>query len=259
MIKSFLKKTWLWKIVLSSEVYSRFKNPTRFKQFKEEFTFYKTFLKSHPYKNDLIFDVGANMGRKSFIFLKLTKKVIAFEPSLTLYQFLKKRFEKENIILFNCALGSSVSTLELFVVEDNEAYNSLNKKHIELTATKRGIANKTNVKAIKVQVDMLENFVQRFGLPKYIKIDVEGYEYEVIKGLKTAVPLLSFEVNLPEFRQEAIDTIAYLQTLSSNKYAYNFTSGFSWLYKNFISAPDAVNFLNNTSHTYLEIYARKKN
>lgn len=258
MIKSLLKKTWLWKIVLNSQVYSRFKNPTQFNQLKEELTFYKKFLHSHPYKNDLIFDVGANMGRKSFIFLKLTKRVIAFEPSVNLYQFLKKRFQMENIILFNCALGSSVSTLDLFIVEDNEAYNSLNKKHIESTATNRGIANKNNVKSTKVKVDILENFVQKFGLPKYIKIDVEGYEYEVIKGLKTPVPLLSFEVNLPEFRQEAIDTIDYLQTLSNNKYSYNFTSGFSWVSKDFLPATEAVSFLTSSSEPYLEIYVRMK-
>lgn len=256
MVISFLKKTWLWKKILNSQIYFKFKNPTQFKRFMEEFTFYKNFLHSHPYKNELIFDVGANMGRKSFIFLKLTKKVIAFEPSVNLYQFLKKRFQKENILIFNCALGSRISTLDLFIVEDNEAYNSLNKKHIESIVTKRGIANKNNVKSTKVQVELLENFVQKFGLPKYIKIDVEGHEYEVIKGLKTPVPLLSFEVNLPEFRQEAIDTITYLQTLSNNKYSYNFTAGFSWISEEFLSATKAVNFLTETSQPYLEIYVR---
>ena len=256
MVKSLFKKSWLWKRLLRSSIFYRFKYPAHFKKHKEEFSFYKKFLQSHPYKNDLIFDVGANMGRKSFIFVKLTKQVIAFEPSEKLFLFLKSRFQQENVLIFNCALGNRVSTSDLFIVEGNEAYNSLNKKHIQSTATKRGVATKDNVKLTKVKVDILENFIQKYGKPKYIKIDVEGHEYEVLKGLKTPVPLLSFEANLPEFRSEAIDAISYLRTISYNKYSFNFTEEFSWIFKDFVSANEAVNFLTGTSLSYLEIYVR---
>ena len=258
MIKSLIKRTWIGKKILASQIYYRFKDPSQFKKYKIEFSFYNEFLHSHPGKNDLIFDVGANMGRKSFIFLKLAKKVIAFEPSEKLFRFLKRRFQIDNVLLFNCALGSSVTTLDFFVVEGNEAYNSLNKKHIESTAIKRRIATRENIKLTKVKVEILENFIQKYGMPKYIKIDVEGHEYEVIKGLKTPVPLLSFETNLPEFRNEAIDTINYLQTISRNKYSFNFSADFSWISKDFLSANEAVKFLSNTSLPYFEIYVRMK-
>lgn len=258
MLKSFVKKTWLWKILLQSKLYYRLKYPAQFKKYQEEFSFYKEFLQSHPYKNELIFDVGANMGRKSFIFLKLAKKVIAFEPSERLFLFLKKRFKQENILLFNCALGSSVSTLDFFIIEGNEAYNSLNRKHIESTAKQRGVVTKNNVKPIKVKVDILENFIQEYGIPKYIKIDVEGHECDVIKGLITPVPLLSFEANLPEFRLETINAIRYLQTLSNNKYSFNFATDFSWISKDFLCANEAVKFLTNTSLPYLEIYVKMR-
>lgn len=256
MNKSFIKNTWLWKRLIRSSIFYRFKHPAHFKKHKEEFSFYKKFLNSHPYKNDLIFDVGANMGRKSFIFVKLTKQVIAFEPSEKLFLFLKSRFQQENILVFNCALGSKVSTSDLFIVEGNEAYNSLSKKHIQSTATKRGVATKDNVKLKKVKVDILENFIEKYGKPKYIKIDVEGHEYEVLKGLKTPVPLLSFEANLPEFRRESIDAINFLQEISNNKYSFNFTEEFSWICQDFVTANEAINFLTGTSLSYLEIYAR---
>src|SRR5690606_7912163 len=101
---------------------------------------------------------------------------------------------------------------------------SLSKKHIKTTATKRGISNINTVKIKKVKVQKLENFIKQFGVPKYIKIDVEGYEYEVLLGLETPVPLLSFEVNLPEFSEEAIKTLDYLDRLSKGKYKYNYST-----------------------------------
>ncbi len=92
-------------------------------------------------------------------------------------------------------MGDIVGNSDIYLVENNEAYNSLNRKHIETTTTSRGIANLETVKCQKVKVEVLENFIHKFGTPKYIKIDVEGYELEVLKGLQTAVPLLSFEAN----------------------------------------------------------------
>ena len=50
----------------------RFKNPAYLKYLKNEFNFYRTFL----LKNKLIFDLGANLGDKSDVFLKFTDKII---------------------------------------------------------------------------------------------------------------------------------------------------------------------------------------
>ena len=50
---------------------------------------------------------------------------------------------------------------------------------------------------------------KEFGLSYYIKIDVEGNELSSISGLSQAVPFLSFEVNLPEFRNNTIRCIEH--------------------------------------------------
>lgn len=50
--------------------------------------------------------------------------------------------------------------------------------------------------------------------PFYIKIDVEGYELKVLQGMRRAVPYLSFEVNLPEFRSEGLECIEQLRRMS---------------------------------------------
>ena len=255
MIKSYLKQTQLWKFISQSNIYNRIRNPENYRKQQEEPNFYKKLLKMHPSKNSLIFDVGANIGSKSIIFSKLARKVISFEPSVKLFSFLQKKFEDSNVIIYNYALGEKVSTAELYIVENNEAYNSLNKKHIEITATSRKIATLNTVKHEQVKVEIVEHFITEFGLPKYIKIDVEGSEYEVIKGLKSIVPIISFEANLPEFREESIQVIKYLDLLSLNRYKYNFTVYNNFIMENFSTTLVAIDFLLNTKLEYVEIYA----
>ena len=256
VVKVILKKIRLWDAIMYSNLYQKYKYPKKFKKQKEEEKFYKFFLKSHPAKNDLIFDVGANIGSKSKIFSKLAKNIIAFEPSPKLFSFLQTKFRNTNVKVYNYALGTNVSKSFLYIVEENEAYNSLKKKHIITTVSSRGIATLDSVKKEKIKIEKLENFITKFGIPKYIKIDVEGYEYEVLKGMETVVPLLSFEVNLPEFLNESLKAIAYLQNISSNKYLFNFSSSTnSFLENEFLSAEKAKFFLQKTDLSYLEIYA----
>ncbi len=258
MIKAYLKTTKLWKAISQSQFYHWYRDPVNYRKKQEETNFYKKLLKKHPSPNKLIFDVGANIGTKSKVFSGLAKKVIAFEPSEKLYNRLLKSFKNSNVEIYNCALGSKSGFLDLFIIEKNEAYNSLNKKHITETAIRRGITIIENVSQKKVKVELLEDFVNKYGIPKYIKIDVEGYEHEVLKGLQTPVPILSFEANLPEFKKESIQSLNYLHILSLNKYKFNFTSSGSFLLENFVSKEEAIKFLNNTELSYLEIYALLK-
>lgn len=256
MIKNYLKTTRLWKVIAASDFYNRLRDPVAYNQQQVEPNFFKNLFKSHPSKNNLIFDVGANIGSKSVIFSKLAKKVIAFEPSEKLFIFLNNRFKGSNVTIYNLALGSSIKSSDFYIVENNEAYNSLNKKHIEITATDRNIATIETVKHKEVRVEIIETFIQKYGIPKYIKIDVEGYEYEVIKGLKTPVQFLSFEANLPEFCEESIQSINYLDKISLHQYTYNFTTDNYFLLKNFVTKIEAIKFLRNTKLDYLEVYAK---
>lgn len=257
-LKTFLKKTMLWKKIIGTDFYRKLKYPVTFKKFRDELKFYDNFLRTHPAKNNLIFDVGANRGTKSFIFSKLCKTVYAFEPSENLYLFLQDKFKNSNVKVLKYALGSQVTELDLYLVENNEAYNSLNIKHIETTATKRGISNIDSVKVKKVKVERLEKFIMQFGVPKYIKIDVEGYEYEVLLGLETPVPLLSFEVNLPEFSEEAVNALEYLDDLSKGKYKYNYSTNNSLILEKFIGKDEMINITSSSSFSYMEIYCNLK-
>lgn len=253
-IKSTLKNTTVWIKLSNSNCYQWLRYPEQHKRHLKEHNFYKELFNSS--KINLIFDVGANIGTKSSIFSHLATQVVAFEPSLKLFTFLKKRFRYSNVFVINCALGNDVSELDFYEIIDNEAYNSLSRKHIESTVTQRQVATIETVRKTIVKVDTLENFIRKYGTPEYIKIDVEGYEFQVIQGLKKAVQLVSFEANLPEFQQESIQIIQYLRGVSDNSYCFNFTTDNVFLLDSFTTSEDAIKFLCSTRLRYLEVYAK---
>ena len=78
--------------------------------------FYSSFVK----KGSLCFDIGANIGQKTEIFLKLGAKVIAVEPQEDCVRFLKKKFQKNpNVTIVNKAVDHVEGDKELYVCEAN--------------------------------------------------------------------------------------------------------------------------------------------
>jgi FkbM family methyltransferase len=170
----------------------------KFAKFKHIFLKYHFQLKKRKIKEfysifindgDLCFDIGANEGNIADIFLQLKANVIAIEPQNTCIQKMQKRFKNnKNIII----LGKGVSDIEgkeLFFecIEANTISSFADK-------WKEGrFSNYNWTNGNELYVTTLDRIIRMFGLPKYCKIDVEGYEKKVILGLTQRIPYLSFE------------------------------------------------------------------
>ena len=64
---------------------------------------------------------------------------------------------------------------------------------------------------VRVNTVTLEDLIRAHGRPFFVKIDVERYDAKVLAGLKQPIPYLSFEVNLPGFRNEGLKCIELLE------------------------------------------------
>jgi FkbM family methyltransferase len=155
--------------------------PGHLKAFNEEVSFYRSLI----FKPDLCFDVGANIGDKSEALLKTGAKVVAFEPSSTAMLELRARCDKyKNWTVIHAAVGNEPDIAVLSCPADSA------KSTLTPNPTREP------EKLEHVPVVTLNQAIKIFGMPCYCKIDVEGWEYEVFKGLDQTIALISFEFHL---------------------------------------------------------------
>ena len=173
--------------------------------------FYKNFIS----KNDLVFDVGANMGHRTNIFLKLGAKVISVEPQKSLCRYLKEKFGNR-IIIENCGLGQYMEAKEFYINSAN-SLSTFSPQWKELASADR-FSDTRWVGKETIEIKTLDSLVSIYGNPKFCKIDVEGYELEVLSGLSTPIEFISFEFMIPENRHLILDCFSRLQNISSNFY-----------------------------------------
>jgi FkbM family methyltransferase len=177
----------------------------------------------------LIFDVGANKGNKTAVFLRLGARVVAVEPDEANQQILREaylryRVTPKPVTIVGKAVSDKAAVHTMFVDEPGSAKNTLSTKWVETLREDRerfGHALEFGERK-EVQTITLEDLIQTYGTPYFVKIDVEGHEPEVLRGLHRPVPYLSFEVNLPEFQEEGQQCIARLNELDP-KGRFNYT------------------------------------
>lgn len=154
-------------------------------------------------QNMLVFDVGANKGDYTLLLSRKIKniKIFSFEPHPKTFEMLSENCKQENVRLFNCALSSEEGELELFDYKskDGSSHASLNS---EIFST----IHKSSVVSHKVNVSTVDSICQQNGISEidFLKIDVEGYELDVLRGAKRM--LLSGSIKTIQFEFTQLNT-----------------------------------------------------
>jgi FkbM family methyltransferase len=149
-------------------------------------SFYRPLVKP----GSLVFDIGANRGDYTSAFLHLGARVVAVEPTPQLVEQLR-RVSNPRLTVVPCAVGNKPGNLTLTLYADSH----LNSLVLDWGETSLPMieANKVKVGTVQVEVSTLNLLIERYGMPDFIKIDVEGYEPQVLEGLAAFPALLSFE------------------------------------------------------------------
>ncbi len=159
----------------------------------------------------LIFDIGANVGDFTEIYSKSCPKVISVEPQKELYFHLKNRFKNnKKIIIENVVISNKTGHLKMYIDKKKKAMGSFNKDW------NKSFGNEIN-DSYFVKVTTLDKLIEKYGLPSYIKIDVEGYEFVVLQGLSHKTKYLSFEFH-NKFLPDTINCIKLLDLLGYTKF-----------------------------------------
>ena len=144
---------------------------------------------------DLAFNVGANIGTRTAVFVALGAKVIALEPQPDVATALRQRFCNEKAVnVIQAAAGAKDGTVTLMLCTANPmatcATGWAELLQDRYPAEKWG-------GTIEVPQVSLDTLISRYGCPDFIKIDVEGYEREVLQGLSSHVAALCLEATIP--------------------------------------------------------------
>lgn len=188
-------------LILNNLIYFKF-----FLPHDKDYLGLKLIFRRYNYLNSFL-DIGANVGASSLSFIKMGfyNKIYLFEPNFHLYKNYLKKIKKKhnNLFIYNCALGSKNKSLTFFLPFIGKTFihyfSSFNKKYIinscSNTFPNKKIILKKKIVEVKKFDDLKINDVIDF-----IKLDSEGYDLEIIKGLKKTInkfkPVLLIEYNV---------------------------------------------------------------
>jgi FkbM family methyltransferase len=143
---------------------------------------------------DLVFDIGAHVGDRVAAFRRLGGKVVAVEPQPALVRTLRLIYGRDrNVIIEAMAVGATAGTMTLRLNPDNPTVATGSDEFIAAARAAPGWEGQTWTDTIDVTVITLDQLIARHGVPRFAKIDVEGFEADVLGGLTNPVPALSFE------------------------------------------------------------------
>ena len=158
--------------------------------------FYSQFVSA----GDLCFDVGANVGDRAEIFCELGARVVCVEPQADCVAVLQRRFRNAPVSIVQKALGEKEGTAELHVCAYNPGLTTLSDRWIHHG---RYSGDYEWRRTVPIPMTTLDALVAEHGTPRFCKIDVEGFEESVLKGLSRPIPFLSFEYHAELFEEFA--------------------------------------------------------
>ena len=165
------------------------------------------FLKENKYNNfKLLIDIGAHKGESIKLFSKnfIIKKIISFEASPINFEYLKKKikdnkqgYNNTEIVLENIALGAEEKIIEFnqFNESSSSTIKEIDKESKYYKRKFRLINflnNKETYQKIKIKISKLKEYIEKNNIKKidFMKIDTEGYEFEILLGLENKIKLV---------------------------------------------------------------------
>lgn len=175
-------------------------------------------------ENGLAFDIGAHLGDRTRAFRRLGARVVAIEPQPAMMRWLGRLHRRDGgVVLLERAAGARPGRARLAISETHPAVASLSSRwRAAVSERHAGFAAVRWPGSIEVTVTTLDELIERYGLPDFCKIDVEGHEPDVLAGLSQPLPALSVEFVAGALDQSQL-CLQRLATLG--EYHYNAVAG----------------------------------
>ncbi len=206
----------------------------------------------------VVFDVGANLGNRSRVFWNLGASVVAVEPQPMCAGFLRKVFAgKPRLTLVEAALGREPGEGEM-LLSNAHTVSSLSPHWVEAVRSSNRFGECEWSRRATVQIDTLDSLIARYGTPRFVKIDVEGFEDQVLAGLSRPVPALSIEFT-PGYEEGTRRSIDHLLRLGDVSFQLSVGESMQWALPQWTDERGLMRALRDVpDRVFGDIYARFK-
>lgn len=162
---------------------------------------------------DLAFDIGAHVGDRAASFRRLGARVVAVEPQPRLARALRLIFGRDpGVTLVPALVGAATGEAVLRLNTANPTVATASEAFIAAADGAAGWEGQRWDAEIARPVTTLDALAMRHGLPAFVKIDVEGFEAQVLLGLTRPPRALSFEFTTIQ-RDVAAECLGLLDAL----------------------------------------------
>jgi len=210
-------------------------------------------------KGELCFDVGANVGNRVGPLLAIGAKVVAVEPQQHCYTVLKNKYH-DRIELVTDGLGEREDTKD-FYVSNAHTISSFSEEFVASVKDGRFKEYTWNT-PIPVKITTLDALIKKYGRPAFVKIDVEGYELEVLKGLSVPIKMISFEYMVPEQTDKIVACIERIGSNGGNvEYNYCIGETMAFILDNWLTLAEMKEYVWEEQFTdtqFGDVYCRLK-
>ena len=166
---------------------------------------------------DLVFDIGAHVGSRSRTLLSLGAEVVAVEPQPVFADMIEKHLASRLKGFERAAVGATEGEARLRISRRHPTVSTVSDRFVEGVSHAEGFRDVVWDHEVVVPMTTLDRLIEKYGTPAFCKIDVEGAEADILRGLSSPLRLVAFEY-IPALPEIALEAIGLLERLGSYRF-----------------------------------------